>query len=81
MFRKLPFWIMLKLQIEATNFLVSVALTIFTFSRKVKLRVFSSLTKKLSFGIECTPLLKGGEGAEKNMVLGVRFQNLRKGGS
>ena len=45
-FRELPFWRMLKLQIKTTNFLFSVALTIFTFSRKVKLRVLSSLTKK-----------------------------------
>ena len=45
-FRELLFWSMLKLQIETANFLFSVALTIFAFSRKVKLRVLSSLTKK-----------------------------------
>ena len=45
-FRELPFWSMLELQIETANLLFSVALTIFVFSRKVKLRVLSSLTKK-----------------------------------
>ena len=64
---------MLKLKIEITYFLFTVALTEFTFSRKVKKLNY------VKFGKECTPTAKTGVGPEKkNMTLGVRFQNLRE---
>ena len=55
---------MLKLKIEITYFLFTVALTEFTFSRKVKKLNY------LKFGIACTPAAKIGVGPEKKYDFG-----------